>query len=475
MSNGPRKPTIVIIGRPNVGKSTLFNRLVGKRLALVSDIPGLTRDRREGEAEFAGTRATIVDTAGLEDGSAGSISARMRKQTETAIASSDLVLFIVDARDGITPADTTFARLVRNSGKPTILIANKCEGRRGLDGLYETFELGLGDPIPVSAEHGEGIVDLELEIESALGITAQDEAHETDNTSKHSDDSETSEVSDTELRPIRLAIVGRPNAGKSTLVNVLLGEDRMITGPEPGLTRDSVASDLEWGNRKFQLFDTAGLRRKTRITTPEEQLSTADTLRALKFAEVVVLVIDAERGIEHQDLTIGDLITREGRAIVVALNKWDLIENKQKVLKDIRETFSERLSQAAGIGIVPISAVGESGIDKLMHAIVAAYAVWNKRVPTADLNRWLQEVLDRHPPPAVRGKRIRVRFVTQPSSRPPAFVAFSQRADALPPAYVRYLVNSLREAFDLPGTPIRFSFRKRDNPFAERKRRTKGS
>ena len=455
MSRPMSTPTIAIVGRPNVGKSTLFNRLTGKRQALVSDMPGLTRDRREGDGEIGGNRVVLVDTAGLEEGAAGSIPARMRKQTETAMHAADLVLFVIDARDGITPMDEAFARLVLATGKPAVLVANKCESRRGLDGMYEAFALGLGDPVPISAEHGEGLGELSLDIERALGLTASPPQ---DRASGEGHDSS---------RPLRVAIVGRPNVGKSTLVNALLGEDRMITGPEPGLTRDAVASDLDWQGRPIRLFDTAGLRRKARIDEHAEKLGVGDTLRAIRFAEVVVLVIDAERPFEHQDLTIGDLVASEGRAMVVAVNKWDLVSEKQKLLKDLRETVADKLGQVQGIAMVPISATAERGLDKLMAAVLAANDVWNRRVGTGDLNRWLQEAMSRHAPPASRGRRIKIRFLTQPSTRPPTFVGFCQRADAMPEAYKRYLINSLRQAFDLPGVPIRFNLRKGDNPFAK--------
>ncbi len=435
--------------------------MTGKRQALVSDMPGLTRDRREGTTEIAGHPIILVDTAGLEEAAAGSIPDRMRQQTAAALELADLVLFAIDARQGVTPVDKVFARLVRGSGKPTILVANKCEGRHGIDGMYEAFELGLGEPTPISAEHGEGIGDLYLDIEAALGLKPLTPETDTQVVSP--------EAPSHPARPLRIAIAGRPNVGKSTLVNALLGEDRMITGPEPGLTRDAIATDFTWHDRPIRLFDTAGLRRKARVTETAEQLGVTDTLRAIRFAEVVILVIDAERGLEHQDLSIGDRIAKEGRAIVIALNKWDLATDKQQQLKAIKEELGQRLSQLAGISLVPISAIAERGLDKLMSAVIAAYETWNKRVPTAELNQWLNEATQRHPPPAVRGKRIRIRFMTQPSARPPTFIAFCQRADVLPGAYSRYLINSLRQSFKLPGTPIRLSFKKGKNPYAKRK------
>jgi GTP-binding protein len=451
-------PVIAIIGRPNVGKSTLFNRLTGGRTALVSDMPGLTRDRREGEADLAGNPVTIVDTAGLEQAKRGSIAERMRQQSEAALAAADLVLFVIDAREGITSDDKSFGKLVRSSGRPIVLVANKSEGRAAEEGFYAAFELGFGEPVAVSAEHGEGLGDLETEMLAALGLKP---VYETD---------AKAEEARATARPIRVAIVGRPNAGKSTLVNSFLGEDRMITGPEPGLTRDSVSSDLEWSGRKVRLFDTAGLRRKAKITETAEKLSASDAIRAIRFAEVVVLLIDAERPLEHQDLTIGDLVTEEGRAFVIAINKWDLVEDKQKLLKDLRETLGYRLAQVPGVALVPLSALSGRGIERLSTAVLEAYDLWNRRVSTPDLNRWLQEALGRHSPPAVSGRRIKIRYITQPSARPPTFVAFCSRPDDLPQSYIRYLTNSLRDAFKLPGVPLRLNLRKGDNPFAKHKR-----
>ncbi|MET0194327.1 MAG: ribosome biogenesis GTPase Der [Hyphomicrobiaceae bacterium] len=456
-------PTIAIVGRPNVGKSTLFNRLTGKRSALVSDMPGLTRDRRQGEADVWGHKLTLIDTAGLEDAAAGSIAARMREQSETALRSADLVLFVLDARDGVVPDDAAFARVVRSAGVPAILVANKCEGRAGADGFYEAFQLGLGEPIAVSAEHGEGMGDLIGTILAALGLEPKLKKRR-----DRDDPIEPAEPQEEVVpnQPIRVAIVGRPNAGKSTLVNALLGEERMITGPEPGLTRDAVATDFAWQGRPVRLFDTAGLRRKARISEKAEQLAASDAVRAIRFAEVVVLLIDAERPFEHQDLTIGDLVETEGRALVVAVNKWDLVPDKQKKLKELRETLDGRLAQLPGVQMIAISAIAGRGLDKLMKAVFDSYEMWNRRVSTPNLNRWLGEALERHAPPASKGRRVKIRFMTQPSSRPPTFVAFCSRPDALPKAYLRYLTNSLRDAFGLAGVPIRFKLRKGENPFA---------
>jgi GTPase len=456
----PKLPVVAIVGRPNVGKSTLYNRLTGKRTALVSDLPGLTRDRREGTAELWGHTYRLFDTAGLEESAAGSIASRMRAQTETAIADADLVLFVIDARAGLTPADQEFARVVRNSGRPSLLVTNKCEGAKGDEGFYDAFRIGLGDPIAISAEHGEGLGDLAAAMFKKLGLTDEKPFDEFDDVE--------AEAEEDPARPIKVAIVGRPNAGKSTLVNALLGEDRMIVGPEPGLTRDAVASDITWGGRKLQLFDTAGLRRKARVEELAEKLANGDTVRAIRFAEVVVLMIDAERGLEHQDLTIASMVLDEGRALVIAINKWDLIEAKQKVLKDLRETIDLKLAQAPGMQSVTLSALGERGLDKLMPAVFKTYDTWNKRISTPILNRWLKEVVDRHPPPAVSGRRIKLRYMTQPSARPPTFVAFCSRPEVMPTSYVRYLVNSLRETFKMPGVPIRFNLRKGENPYANK-------
>lgn len=472
----PQPPTIAIIGRPNVGKSTLFNRLTGTRAALVSDMPGLTRDRREGVCNLGGNEVGIVDTAGLEEAARGSIAARMRAQTEAALSNADLVLFVIDARDGVTPADETFARIVRASGRPVILVANKCEGRAGRDGFYDAFKLGFGEAVAISAEHGEGLGELSRDIVAALGLEEKSvrrrrvRAAEAEAGGEDASGAAELDIPE-ERKPIRVAIVGRPNAGKSTLVNAILGEDRMITGPEPGLTRDSISTDFDWGGRMVRLFDTAGLRRKAKVHDLAEKLSNSDAIRAIRFAEVVVLLIDAERPFEHQDLTIGDMVIEEGRALVIAVNKWDLVQQKQKALKDLRETVADRLAQVPGVELVTISALGESGLDKLRKAIIDAYEGWNRRVSTADLNRWLQEAMQAHAPPAVSGRRIKLRYITQPSTRPPTFVAFCQRANDLPRSYLRYLTNSLRQVFDLPGVPIRFQLRKGENPYEARRHR----
>jgi len=461
-------PVVAIVGRPNVGKSTLFNRLTGTRAALVSDLPGLTRDRRDGVADLFGTEIRLIDTAGLEEARQGTIADRMRKQSEQAIEAADLVLFVMDARAGVTGADSAFARIARNSGKPVVLVANKAEGRQGTDGVLDAFSLGLGAPIAISAEHGEGIGDLASDIMAALGLKIPQISKK-----RRGDDADAGESPEAApppmpVKPIRVAIVGRPNAGKSTLVNALLGEDRMITGPEPGLTRDSVSSALNYKGQSYLLFDTAGLRRKAKITETAEKLSASDAVRAIRFAEVVVLLIDSERPFEHQDLTIGHRVTEEGRALVVAINKWDLVSEKQKTLRELKQTVADSLAQVPNVSVVTISARSESGLDQLMTAITKTYATWNRRVSTPQLNRWLERALSAHSPPAAAGRRIKIRYVTQPSTRPPTFVAFCQRADALPKSYIKYLTNSLREAFDLPGVPIRFSLRKGENPYAKK-------
>jgi GTP-binding protein len=443
---------VAIVGRPNVGKSTLFNRLVGKRLALVDDLPGVTRDRREGEASLAGLNFTAIDTAGLDDAAPASLAGRMRAQTEAAVASADVSVFVVDARAGITPLDRHFADMLRATGKPIVLVANKSESRAGTAGATEAWELGLGQPIPISAEHGDGLGDRRVAL-AAHGADAEDE-----------DDAEGSAT-----RPIKVAIVGRPNAGKSTLVNQLIGQERLLTGPEAGITRDAIAIDWTWRNRAFRLYDTAGLRKKARVGSKLEKLAVADALRAVQFAEVVVLVVDVDLPFEKQDLQIADLVEQEGRALVIALDKWDLVADRQKVRSDLIEKARRLLPQIAGVALVPVSGLTGEGLDKLMDAVTKAYTVWNRRVATAKLNRWLLDVVERHPPPAVSGRRIKLRYLTQTKARPPTFVAFCSRPEALPDAYRRYLVNALRHDFDLNGTPIRLLLRKGENPFAGRK------
>ncbi len=457
-------PAVVIAGRPNVGKSTLFNRLAGKRLALVDDMPGLTRDRKEAEAEVGERKIRLIDTAGLEEADPGSIASRMRVQSETAIAEADLILFLIDARAGVTPADEVFAAVVRASGRPVIVVANKCEGRAGEAGYYEAFRLGLGEAVALSAEHGEGIGELYSRMAEAL------EQIEPGEMLQEAEDEETAEA-ERPHRPLRLAIVGRPNAGKSTLVNTLLGEERMITGPEPGLTRNSVASDFSWQGRPVKLFDTAGLRRKSRISERVEKLAVGDALNAIRFAEVVVLLIDVDVALDKQDLQIADLVEREGRALVIGVNKWDLVENREAMLRELRETVARALPQVKGVPVVPVSALSGRGTEKLMQAVFAVYDSWNKRLPTAALNRWFAEALERHAPPAAAGRRIKLRYITQSNARPPTFIVFCSRPEELPDAYVRYLVNGLRESFDLWSVPIRLHLRKPKNPYDDKGKR----
>jgi GTP-binding protein len=450
--------TIAIVGRPNVGKSTLFNRLTARRSALVSDAPGLTRDRRTGEAEIAGHTVRLIDTAGLEEAAPGSIAQRMRAQSEAAIAEADLVLFLLDARSGVLPVDAQLAQAVRRSGRPMILVANKCEGRTASEGLHEAFRLGLGDPIALSAEHGEGVGDLLSAIAAALGLAPRTGAS-----------GATSAAPATAASlPVRVAIVGRPNAGKSTLCNALLGEERMITGPEPGLTRDAIATDCTWAGRPVRLIDTAGLRRKARVSETAERLAAGDAVRAMRFCEVAVLIVDAEHAFEHQDLAIGAMAVEEGRALVIAVNKWDLVAEKHRRMrmKELRRALDDRLAQVPGVAAVPISALAGVGLDALMDAVFRSHEIWNRRVPTPELNRWLKEAVERHAPPAAHGRRVRIRFMTQPSARPPTFIAFCSRPEALPQAYLRYLSNGLRDAFRLPGVPIRLKLRRGENPYA---------
>ena len=450
--------TVAIIGRPNVGKSTLFNRLAGRRLALVDDRPGLTRDRREAIAVLEGFSVCLVDTAGLEEAEPDSLTARMRGQTEQAIADADLIVFMIDARVGVTPADEDFARLARRSGKPVVLAANKIEGRQaGLD-LYEAYDLGLGDPVSLSAEHGLGMPDLIGAIAEKLADAEAGREPEPDEEAG-------------EGRPLQVAIVGRPNAGKSTLANALIGEERVITGPEAGITRDAIALDVEWSGRPLRLFDTAGLRRKARVQGRAEELSVSDALRAIRFAEVLIILLDAQKPFDKQDLQIADLAAREGRAVVLAINKWDLVAKPRKVLPELLEQADRLLPQIKGVPLVPISARDGRGLDRLMQAVFEMNKVWNRRLPTAALNRWLAGMIERHTPPAVAGRRIKLRYMTQSNARPPTFVLFCSRPKELPSAYTRYLVNGLRESFDMPGVPIRLHLRQGENPYAKAGRR----
>jgi GTPase len=450
--------TVAIVGRPNVGKSTLFNRLVGRRLALVDDLPGVTRDRREGDARLGDLEFKAIDTAGLEDAERDSLSARMQVQTAAAVTQADVVLFVVDARVGVTPADRAFADVVRKSGKPAILVANKSEGRAGADGALEAYGLGLGDPVAVSAEHGEGLADLYDALRAALPEATAEPADDDD-------------AAASDEHPIRIAIVGRPNTGKSTLINRLLGEDRLLTGPEAGITRDAIAVELEWRGRHLRIHDTAGMRRRARIDEKLEKLSVADTINAIRFAEVVIVLVDAQTPFEEQDIRIADLVEREGRASVIAINKWDTIEAEAGALSRLRTSIDRMLPQIKGVPIVVLSAKTGDGLDRLLEAVMKAHAVWNRRLPTAALNRFLGDAISSNPPPAVSGRRFRLDYITQPKARPPTFVLFCSRADAVPETYCRFLINGLRENFALPGTPIRLTLRAKANPYAHKKRR----
>ncbi len=462
---------VAIIGRPNVGKSTLFNRLVGRKLALVDDEPGVTRDRREGEAKLADLAFTIIDTAGLEEGDPQTLAGRMRMQTEAAMADCDAILFVVDARAGLNPADRHFAAAVRRAGKPIIVIANKAEGL-GRNSVYEAFSLGLGDPIAFSAEHGEGLGELYDALVEVLPPAARLLPQEEDEAEplQLGEEEDGSELDVT--KPLRIAVLGRPNAGKSTLINRILGQDRLLTGPEPGITRDSIGLDAEWRGRKLKIFDTAGLRRRSRVVGKVEKLAVADALRAVRFAEVVVLLLDATIPFERQDLTLADLVEQEGRALVIALNKWDLIDNKSDKARELRAEADRLLPQLRGTRVIPVSGLTGAHVDKLMEAIVATDEVWNTRISTGRLNRWLAPVVDATPPPAAAGRRVKIRYITQPKARPPFFVLFGNSVESIPESYKRYLVNGLRETFGLIGVPIRLSLRSgRENPYAPKKRR----
>ncbi len=447
--------TVAIVGRPNVGKSTLFNRLIGQRLALVDDRPGVTRDRREGEARIGDLSFNLIDTAGYENAAAETLEGRMRLQTEMAIHDADICLFMMDTRAGVTPADEEFAAIVRVAGKPVVLLANKAEGRAAEAGVYDAYSLGLGDPIALSAEHAIGLGELYDAI-----IALQPEVGEAETVDDDADPN----------KPIKVAIVGRPNAGKSTLINRLIGEDRLLTGPEAGITRDSIAVEFTWHERPFRLFDTAGMRRKAKVNDKLEKLSVGDALRAVRFAEVVVLLMDVTAPLEKQDLQIADLVASEGRALVLGLNKWDLVEDRQARLAELNADLAETLQQVRGVPMIPVSGKSGDGLDRLMQTVLDIYGTWNQRVPTGALNRWLSEVSQRHPPPAVSGRRIRMKYLTQSKTRPPTFFLSCSRPDAVPDAYRRYLLNGLRQTFDLAGVPIRLMLRSGENPYAGKSR-----
>ncbi|MEO9778374.1 MAG: ribosome biogenesis GTPase Der [Sedimentitalea sp.] len=466
--------TLAIVGRPNVGKSTLFNRLVGKRLALVDDTPGVTRDLREGEARLGDLRFTVIDTAGLEDATDDSLQGRMRRLTERAVDMADICLFMIDARTGVTPTDQLFAEILRKRSAHVILSANKAEGSAADAGVIEAYALGLGEPIRMSAEHNEGLNDLYSQLMPLADGFAERAAAETPETDVAVDDDADDEAVPTPTmdKPLQVAVVGRPNAGKSTLINRILGEDRLLTGPEAGITRDAISLTTDWDGTPMRIFDTAGMRKKAKVQEKLEKLSVSDGLRAVKFAEVVVVLLDAEIPFEQQDLRIADLAEREGRAVVVAVNKWDAEENKQEKLRDLRESFERLLPQLRGAPLITVSALTGRGLDRLHTAILRAYEVWNRRVPTAALNRWLAGMLEQHPPPAPQGKRIKLRYMTQAKTRPPGFVVMCSHPDKMPASYSRYLVNGLREDFDMPGAPIRLHMRGQNdqNPYKGRKK-----
>ena len=451
--------TVAIVGRPNVGKSTLFNRLVGKRLALVAEEPGVTRDRREGAARLFDLEFTAVDTAGLEEAEADSLEARMRAQTDRAVAAADLALLLIDARAGITPLDRHFADWLRRGPTPVVLVANKCESRAGEAGRLEAFALGLGEPVPLSAEHNLGLSDLRDAIHDVLEARAL----ERDTQAAVQDAAEAEGE-----RALQLAIVGRPNVGKSTLVNRLVGEERVLTGPEAGITRDAIAVEWSYKGRPIRLIDTAGLRRRAKAVAKVEKLSAGDALRAIDFAQVVVLLVDAAAPMEKQDLTIARQVLDEGRALVIAVNKWDACTERAAALKGLGERLERSLPQSRGLPVVTISALRGQNLDRLLDAVFAAYDVWNRRVATSALNSWLAARVQRHPPPAPGGRRVRLRYATQAKIRPPSFVIFCSRPQAVPDSYLRYLENALRDDFDLPGTPIRITLRKGKNPYADK-------
>ncbi len=465
--------TLAIVGRPNVGKSTLFNRLVGKKLALVDDQPGVTRDLREGEARLADLRFTVIDTAGLEDATDDSLEGRMRRLTERAVDMADVCLFMIDARAGVTPIDEIFAEILRKRSDKVILAANKGEGSAADAGVLEAWNLGLGEPMRVSAEHGEGMAELLTTlrpIAEEFEERAKRDAPDTDIEL----DEDGNIINEVDAKPMQIAVIGRPNAGKSTLINKIIGEDRLLTGPEAGITRDSISVMTNWSGHEMRIFDTAGMRKRAKVQGKLEKLSVSDGLRAVKFAEVVVVLLDAAIPFEQQDLRIADLAEREGRAVVVAVNKWDVEDEKQQKLRDLKESFERLLPQLRGAPLVTVSAKTGRGLDRLNEAIIKAHDVWNRRVSTAQLNRWLIGMVEQHPPPAPGGRRIKLRYMTQAKTRPPGFVVMCSLPDKLPESYSRYLVNGLREDFDMPGTPIRLYMRGQgdQNPYKGKKKST---
>jgi GTPase len=461
--NKPMLPRIAIVGRPNVGKSTLFNRLAGMRVALVAEVSGTTRDVREAPGRIADLNFIALDTPGLEDAGPDQLEGRMRLQAERALNDVDLILFVVDAREGVTPTDRHFAALLRRQKKPVVLIANKAEGRAGLPGVGEAFSIGFGDPVPISAEHNEGMADLYEAIRAHFPATEDEVAEES------AVDEDDDEMAD--LGPLRLAIVGRPNVGKSTLVNALVGHERMLTGPEAGLTREAVPIDWVWKEHPVRLVDTAGLRKRGNISEDLDKLSAADTLRAIRLAQAVVLVIDATQPVEHQDLSIARIAVEEGRAFIIAANKWDIVDNPNKTVHAIERRIEDSLPQVAGIEAMRISARAGENLDRLMSEVFSAVGRWRKRLPTARLNRWLNEALDRHAPPALKGRRLKIRYISQVRARPPTFALFGSRVTEIPEDYIRYLVGSLRKAFALQGTPIRILQREGENPYEPKGRK----
>ncbi|WP_425098645.1 ribosome biogenesis GTPase Der [Tropicibacter sp. S64] len=474
--------SLAIVGRPNVGKSTLFNRLVGKRLALVDDQPGVTRDLREGEGRLGDLRFTVIDTAGLENETGDSLPARMRRLTERGVDMADVCLFLIDARAGVLPDDQVFAEILRKRAKHVILAANKAEGAAADAGVIEAYSLGLGEPIRLSAEHGEGLNDLYsqlLPLSDAFEERAEEETPdvEVSLTEEEAEAGDDSVPVPTEKKPLQICVVGRPNAGKSTLINQILGEDRLLTGPEAGITRDAISVAQEWGGVPMRIFDTAGMRKRAKVQEKLEKLSVSDGIRAIKFAEVVIVLLDAAIPFEVQDLKIADLAEREGRAVVIAVNKWDIESEKQEKMKQLRESFERLLPQLRGAPLVTVSARTGKGLDRLHQAVMDAYAVWNRRVSTGQLNRWLESMIERHPPPAPNGRRIKLRYMTQVKSRPPGFVVMCSQPDKLPASYSRFLVNGLRDDFDMPGTPIRLTMRGQGdkNPYKNRKVKKPGS